>query len=993
MRAQQTGVRPRLLLLTALLAALGGFGMQQASAQTFTNLTSVLILRQMPLNDTEIKADMEGLQQKLLPLQNETSRSSVQLALLSPRSRARLNTLTGATLEFLQNRTDSQLAEILESIRAANYRRFMAINVVYSSLPRAFSSSNVLGMLQALQIEDLERLASLPLAEDKYQKLTNVTLLEMLNQIFNYGATQVQQRTCVLTAANTSTVAPLIQATTSNFARHRRSLLRSQSLQETLQEHLQDMHRRLLEQGALREAVVSAAQEELQALPATFFRPYRRLQQQQDAAGTAEDPTDAPTVGSIVDDYLRGVELNQTGSGVVPNFTAPGGPPYIQQVPETNPDGSVVGSDGQIFTPVNFTDVEGLADQLSARDEQELPPPPPVEDTESGWSMPMDVYDPCENGTAVDGANCEDLYALEYGVETPPAASDAPGNTPGTGDTPSSGSVGLVNATQQQALVNCSSTRVNASIMLNISCSNGTSFTRALDPCSLTVNRTVVDTAACAALGPCLPNNTYAASGEPCDASVPPCTQWRATATLTVTVTCRNGTTFNRTRDPCLLRPNGTIISEAACFNLGPCLPNGTYAGSGEPCNYTDAASRCIQDPAGSALLNGTSNVTCIPCVNGATPEGLPCGVAPLNSTQEPCVNGTDAEGLPCNATSNSSSPCVNGTTADGLPCNSSSSISPAPCLNGTTADGEPCNVTVNSLPCVNGTTLDGLPCNSSSEEQAPCVNGTTADGLPCNATATNSSSREEPCVNGTTADGTPCNTTATATNSSSREEPCVNGTAADGTPCNTTATATNSSSREEPCVNGTAADGTPCNTTATPPTAAAPWSHAWMALLLMAHPATRLKAAAMHQAATAAPRVSTGRGWSMELKCHAHRMGSSCQLTPLTASTQQAARHRHSLVWTASWCKTAHRPTSPAMTPLPLLPTTPLPPPTAQNLAPATLPLRLRQRCVTRMACLCCAGAALLRLQRHRSLEMARTVLTMLHLPAMQQVHHQHRC
>jgi hypothetical protein len=51
-------------------------------------------------------------------------------------------------LQFLQNRTDGQLAEILESIRAANYRRFMAINVVYSSLPKALTSSNVLGMLQ-----------------------------------------------------------------------------------------------------------------------------------------------------------------------------------------------------------------------------------------------------------------------------------------------------------------------------------------------------------------------------------------------------------------------------------------------------------------------------------------------------------------------------------------------------------------------------------------------------------------------------------------------------------------------------------------------------------------------------------------------------------------------------------------------------------------------------------------------------------------------------
>jgi hypothetical protein len=86
-------------LLASLLALLGGFGVQQASAQTFTNLTSVLVLRQMPLNETEIKANMQGLQQKLWQIRNESSHSSGQLALLSPRSRAKLNTMTGATLE------------------------------------------------------------------------------------------------------------------------------------------------------------------------------------------------------------------------------------------------------------------------------------------------------------------------------------------------------------------------------------------------------------------------------------------------------------------------------------------------------------------------------------------------------------------------------------------------------------------------------------------------------------------------------------------------------------------------------------------------------------------------------------------------------------------------------------------------------------------------------------------------------------------------------
>jgi hypothetical protein len=157
----------------------------------------------------------------------------------------------------------------------------------------------------------------------------------------------------------------------------------------------------------------------------------------------------------------------------VPNFTASTGPPYIQQTPETNPDGSVTGSNGQIYTPVNFTDVDLLADQLTARNDQELPPPvPDVQDTETGWSTPMDVYDPCENATDVNGTNCDDLYSLEYGAEKPRGPDAvAPTNPP-------SSNVGMVNATQQQTLVNCSSTRVNASIIVNISCSNGTRFTR-----------------------------------------------------------------------------------------------------------------------------------------------------------------------------------------------------------------------------------------------------------------------------------------------------------------------------------------------------------------------------------------------------------------------------------------------------------------------------------------------------------------------------------
>jgi hypothetical protein len=60
------------------------------------------------MNDTEIKADLEGLQQKLWQLKNTSSRSSAQLALLSPRSRAKLNTMTGTTLEVRQQQQQQQ---------------------------------------------------------------------------------------------------------------------------------------------------------------------------------------------------------------------------------------------------------------------------------------------------------------------------------------------------------------------------------------------------------------------------------------------------------------------------------------------------------------------------------------------------------------------------------------------------------------------------------------------------------------------------------------------------------------------------------------------------------------------------------------------------------------------------------------------------------------------------------------------------------------------
>lgn len=94
-------------------------------------------------------------------------------------------------LQWLRNRTDVQLEELFEKIRTENFRRMMAIASIGSQLRGAFASSNVLRSLEKLQTEDLERLASMPLFEERYQRLTNATFLEILQQIYNFGLTQV----------------------------------------------------------------------------------------------------------------------------------------------------------------------------------------------------------------------------------------------------------------------------------------------------------------------------------------------------------------------------------------------------------------------------------------------------------------------------------------------------------------------------------------------------------------------------------------------------------------------------------------------------------------------------------------------------------------------------------------------------------------------------------------------------------------------------------
>lgn len=84
-----------------------------------------------------------------------------------------------------------ELEELFESVRTENFRRMMSLSAITTQLRKAFTSINVLKSLELLQTEDLERLASMPLFEERYQRLTNVTFLELIQQIYNYGLTQV----------------------------------------------------------------------------------------------------------------------------------------------------------------------------------------------------------------------------------------------------------------------------------------------------------------------------------------------------------------------------------------------------------------------------------------------------------------------------------------------------------------------------------------------------------------------------------------------------------------------------------------------------------------------------------------------------------------------------------------------------------------------------------------------------------------------------------
>jgi hypothetical protein len=94
-------------------------------------------------------------------------------------------------VQWLQDRSAAELADLFETLRATNFRRLMAISVIQTQLPAAVNSGVVLRALGRLQVEDLERFASLNLHEDRYQGLTNTSLIELASAIYEFGKTQV----------------------------------------------------------------------------------------------------------------------------------------------------------------------------------------------------------------------------------------------------------------------------------------------------------------------------------------------------------------------------------------------------------------------------------------------------------------------------------------------------------------------------------------------------------------------------------------------------------------------------------------------------------------------------------------------------------------------------------------------------------------------------------------------------------------------------------
>lgn len=57
-------------------------------------------------------------------------------------------------LQWLKNRTDSELEELFENVRAENFRRVMAMAAIGTQLRKAFTSVNVLGYVVVVVVTE-----------------------------------------------------------------------------------------------------------------------------------------------------------------------------------------------------------------------------------------------------------------------------------------------------------------------------------------------------------------------------------------------------------------------------------------------------------------------------------------------------------------------------------------------------------------------------------------------------------------------------------------------------------------------------------------------------------------------------------------------------------------------------------------------------------------------------------------------------------------------
>ncbi|KAF8065746.1 yipf1 [Scenedesmus sp. PABB004] len=634
------------------LALLALSAVPPAAAQNFKATPTVDVVRSYPVNQTVADAELKELQAKLPATLQPGSAALSQLLLLSPRSRSKLNSLDGASLAFLRNQTDAELAELLESVRAVNFRRTMAMSMITTSLPRVFTSAAVFNALMALQLDDLERLASLPLASPRYQNLTNTTVVAMAAEIAAYGQSQLKKRTCVLTAANTSGLVPLVNSLSWTSGRRLRGAAPPGAA----------LARALLGQrDGLRDAVVAAAAEGGDADGALFRRALRQT------SSSAE----GKTVGSIVESYLgrasgsTAAKTTESGaSNYIPSFNpaAQEGPGFVNVVPGASPAGGDAQSvdsfaerlaADDLYVPLSGGGdavapcVDGYRPDGSPCNETAPPPPPCINGTLPDGSPCNETAPPppppCINGTLPDGSPCNET--------APPPPPCINGTLPDGSPCDGGALPPCINGTLPDGEPCCSRRRILGTVLVTVSCYNGTVYNRTADPCRLNKEGAVINSAACAALGPCTANGTYAIAGSPCNytgAALNTTTAANSTESSpapNATLAAGNATAGNATADGNTTLAAGNATADANTTTLA--AGNATADGNTtlpEASNATESS----PSPATSVLcyVNGTF----VPCPDAEASPGPSASPEPAAAASPAPASDATAEASPAPA-------------------------------------------------------------------------------------------------------------------------------------------------------------------------------------------------------------------------------------------------------------------------------------------------------------------------------------------------------